>query len=62
MSEVDGSWQSGFYNPYGFDNALGHDEQDQLQRHPPAVQGLHLLAGGRGPLQHADGLECESGR
>lgn len=23
MSEVDGSWQSGSYNPYGFDNALG---------------------------------------
>lgn len=23
MSEVDGSWQGGSYNPYGFDNALG---------------------------------------
>lgn len=23
MSEVDGSWQSGGFNPYGFDNALG---------------------------------------
>jgi hypothetical protein len=23
MSEVDGSWQSGSFNPYGFDNALG---------------------------------------
>lgn len=62
MSEVDGSWQSGSYNPYGFDNALGMMSKISSNGHPPAVQGLHLLAGGRGPLQHADGLEREPGR
>ena len=62
MSEVDGSWHVRLLQPVRFRQRAGHDEQDQLQRHPPAVQGLHLLAGGRGPLQHADGLEREPGR
>ena len=62
MSEVDGSWQSGSYNPYGFDNALGMMSKISSNVTRLQSNGLHLLAGGRGPLQHADGLECESGR